>query len=134
MWNSVATKTRLWQEQEQNGILIAGLHGYHIYKSIWTAMMGEHLDCVNKLLNARDRFAVVVMKEWRMEPWYAICLDGCPEFALFYLKRRKDWVNYYRSTIFIRLVTRRAGGAVCFGCPKEIFETAVLFIKKQKRC
>ena len=39
------------------------VHGYHIYKSIWTAVVGEQLNCVREPLNVQDRFAVAVIKD-----------------------------------------------------------------------
>jgi len=39
------------------------VHGYHIYKSIQTAVVGEQLNCVREPLNDRERSAVAVVKD-----------------------------------------------------------------------
>ena len=36
--------------------------GYHVYKEIWTAMLGEALTCTREADNFHDQFAVVIMK------------------------------------------------------------------------
>ena len=37
--------------------------GYHVYKEIWTAMLGEVLTCRRETDNFHNQFAVMVMKE-----------------------------------------------------------------------
>ena len=39
------------------------IRGYHIYKDVWEAAVGEVLVCVRELDNAADRYAVAVKKE-----------------------------------------------------------------------
>ena len=39
------------------------MHGYHIYMSIWDAVIGEELLCRRDTGNERDRYEVVVMKD-----------------------------------------------------------------------
>ena len=36
--------------------------GYHVYKDIWEASIGEELICVRETSNAKDPFAVAVVK------------------------------------------------------------------------
>ena len=38
------------------------IRGYHVYKEIWTAMLGEVLTCKREADNFHDRFAVAIMK------------------------------------------------------------------------
>ena len=38
------------------------IRGYHIYRDIWTAAIGEELDCVRESGNIRDRYAVAVKR------------------------------------------------------------------------
>ena len=38
------------------------MRGYHVYKDIWTASVGEHLPCRRETTNLADRFAVAVIK------------------------------------------------------------------------
>ena len=37
--------------------------GYHLYQSIWTAVVGESLVCEKEPLNSSDRYAVAVLKD-----------------------------------------------------------------------
>ena len=39
------------------------VRGYHIYMSIWDAVIGEELPCRRDTGNERDRYAVAVMKD-----------------------------------------------------------------------
>ncbi len=41
----------------------AMVRGYHAYKDIWTAVVGEELPCQRERANPRDPFAVVVLKD-----------------------------------------------------------------------
>ncbi len=41
----------------------AMLRGYHAYKDIWTAVVGEELPCQRERANPRDPFAVAVLKD-----------------------------------------------------------------------
>ncbi len=41
----------------------AMVRGYHAYKDIWTAVVGEELPCQQKRANPRDPFAVAVLKD-----------------------------------------------------------------------
>ena len=38
------------------------VRGYHVYREIWTAAVGEELSCVRETGNYRDPFAVAVVK------------------------------------------------------------------------
>ena len=40
----------------------SGNRRYHIYHDIWTAAIGEELDCVTESGNMRDRYAVAVKR------------------------------------------------------------------------
>ena len=39
------------------------VRGYHIYKNIWDAVIGEELQCERELDNESDRYAVAVKKD-----------------------------------------------------------------------
>ena len=39
------------------------VQGYHVYKEIWTAVIGETLSCTREPDNANDRYAVAVLKD-----------------------------------------------------------------------
>ena len=39
------------------------LRGYHVYQTIWSAVVGESLTCRRELLNLRDRYSVAVLKD-----------------------------------------------------------------------
>ena len=39
------------------------VRGYHVYKEIWTAVIGETLLCTREPDNANDRYAVAVLKD-----------------------------------------------------------------------
>ena len=39
------------------------IRGYHIYKEIWDAAIGEHLACERENSNNHDRYAVAVTKD-----------------------------------------------------------------------
>ncbi len=41
----------------------AMVRGYHAYKDIWTAVVGEELPCQRQRANPRDPFAVAVLKD-----------------------------------------------------------------------
>ena len=38
------------------------VRGHHIYKSVWTPIISEELDCVREINNIRDRYTVAVVK------------------------------------------------------------------------
>ena len=38
------------------------MRGYHVYKDIWEAALGEELDCTRERGNPRDAYAVAVVK------------------------------------------------------------------------
>ena len=40
----------------------AMVSGYHMYKEIWCAAVGEELSCVREVENHRDPFAVAVVR------------------------------------------------------------------------
>ena len=37
--------------------------GYHVYRDIWTAVVGEELPCAREPTNTKDRYAVGVLKD-----------------------------------------------------------------------
>ena len=39
------------------------VRGYHVYKDVWRAAVGEDLECERETSNAHDRYAVAVTKE-----------------------------------------------------------------------
>ncbi len=66
----------------------AMVRGYHAYKDIWTAVVGEELPCQHERVNPRDPFAVAVLKDeaivgFRGRSWS----DGSAQRALGGWKR-----------------------------------------------
>ena len=39
------------------------IRGYHVYKDIWNATIGEELECVRESDNPADRYAVAMKKD-----------------------------------------------------------------------
>ena len=39
------------------------IHGYHVYKKVWAATVGEALVCEREPKNSSDRYAVTVKNE-----------------------------------------------------------------------
>ena len=39
------------------------IRGYHIYKTVWEATVGEELQCIREPTNISDRYAISVIKE-----------------------------------------------------------------------
>ena len=64
--------------------------GYHMYKTVWTAILGEELECRREVNNSVDRYAVGVYK-----------LDGT---LVNHLPRR--------LTTLVSLFLRRGGSAI----------------------
>ena len=67
------------------------IRGYHVYKTVWTAILGEELECRREVNNSVDRYAVGVYK------W-----DGM-------LVGHFLW----RLTTFVSLFLRRGGSVIC---------------------
>ena len=42
----------------------AMVRGYHVYRDVWAASIGELLPCEREAGNASDRYAVAVMKDF----------------------------------------------------------------------
>ncbi len=63
----------------------ATVRGYHAYKDIWAAVVGEELPCQRERANPRDPFAVAVLKDvgFRDRNWS----DGSGQGALGGWKR-----------------------------------------------
>ena len=40
------------------------IRGYHIYRDIWVAVIGEVLECEREPTNTKDRNAVAITKKW----------------------------------------------------------------------
>lgn len=43
------------------------IHGYHVYKEVWTATFGEQLYTEKEYSNIVDRYAVAVIKKQQQE-------------------------------------------------------------------
>ena len=57
----------------------SSIRGYHIYRDIWTAAIGEELDCVRESGSMRDRYAGAVKRAgvtncWTFTPKNLSCL------------------------------------------------------------
>ena len=58
-------------------ILYHQVHGYHIYKDIWTTVCGEELQCQCEVGNVHDLYAVSIMQcgtivghvSWKIFNW-----------------------------------------------------------------
>ena len=44
----------------ESHVIEAMVRGYHVYKEIWCAAVGEELSCMREVENYRDPFAVAV--------------------------------------------------------------------------
>ena len=63
---STTTKRRVATTMTESSFLVDTMvRGYHVYKDIWTAAVGEELTCRREKFNAADPFAVAVVKEER---------------------------------------------------------------------
>ena len=61
---STTTKRRVATTMTESSFLVDTMvRGYHVYKDIWTAAVGEELTCRREKFNAADPFAVAVVKE-----------------------------------------------------------------------
>ena len=43
--------------------LTSEIHGHHVYKEIWTAIVGEKRNCECEFGNLHDPYAVAIMKD-----------------------------------------------------------------------
>ena len=58
------------------------VHGYHIYKDIWSAEKGEDLKCVRETSNHFDPFGVAVVKTLLEQS--GMCQKNlCPVFTFY---------------------------------------------------
>ena len=39
------------------------VHGYHMYKDVWDASIGEYLKCQRELSNLKDRSTIAVLRD-----------------------------------------------------------------------
>ena len=51
-----------------------GLHGFHVYKEVWSPTVGEVLRCCHERKNPFDRYAIATMK--RLPGQLASCTIG----------------------------------------------------------
>ena len=42
---------------------VCSVRGYHVYKDVWDASVGEDLKCQRELSNPKDRYAIVVLRD-----------------------------------------------------------------------
>ena len=49
-------------QQQESFSVEAMVRGYHIYRSVWEAAVGEQLNCIREVGNRSDTFAVAVVK------------------------------------------------------------------------
>ena len=50
--------------------------GYHVYKEVWGAAVGESVVCEREPEDASDRYAVAVRKKLSQDAWLERC-RGC---------------------------------------------------------
>ena len=48
---------------EEELVIELCVRGYHVYKDIWEAAIGEELPCERETRNTNDRYAVAVKKD-----------------------------------------------------------------------
>lgn len=39
------------------------VRGYHVYHTVWSAVIGETLECIREPSNVKDRYAVAILKD-----------------------------------------------------------------------
>ena len=64
-------------------VLVSCVRGYHIYKDVWEAAIGEELTCQQECRNSSNIYAVVVVKDGAV-------VGHCHEefrVSLFFLRR-----------------------------------------------
>ena len=51
------------EDSEEEFLTDSMVRGHHIYREVWTPVVGEHLECIREEDNAEDRYAVAVIKD-----------------------------------------------------------------------
>ena len=59
------------------------VHGYHVFKGIWEATIGESLLCERRTRNTKDRYAVA-MKNFACENYMVLLQPQIPYCKNFY--------------------------------------------------
>ena len=49
-------------DNEGEAFLNCCIRGYHVYNDIWTTIVGEELECAREVGNAKDRYAVSILR------------------------------------------------------------------------
>ena len=67
---SPVTCDKIHEDMEERGAistfnLTSEIHEYHVYKEIWTAIVGKECNCECEFGNRHDPYAVIVMKDGR---------------------------------------------------------------------
>ena len=87
------------------------VYGYHVYKDIWTAVVGEEFSCRQEDGNQFDPFAVAVTRGGTV-----IGHVLRKTLSIFSLFLRRCWFHYLPcdqwQALFRGLKSRRAGGTV----------------------
>lgn len=60
-WSGTAKHTRLQWRAE----ITVGLRGFHVYKEVWSPIVGEQLKCCYERNNCYDRYAIAATKRLR---------------------------------------------------------------------
>ena len=61
------------------------VHGYHVYKDMWDAAIGEELYCRPERNNTKDQYAVAVVKDDYVRSWPFFLHDH--KFPCWHLRR-----------------------------------------------
>ena len=89
------------------------VRGYHVYKEIWEASVGEVLVCEREPNNALDRYAVAVKENERL---LDICLEKYQECVLCLFDKVVSFLAKLLE-IFIRSTTR----GTCSSMPTDFY-------------
>ena len=73
--------------------------GYHVYKEVWDAAIGEVLECHREPTKATDRYAVAVTKAATIS---GDLLDLNKNFRCIIIFVQKIFVHFQRTKIFLR--------------------------------
>ena len=63
------------------------VRGYHVYKTVWAAAVGEVLICRREPTNSADRYAVAVLKDRGNDYWTLTAEDVKSLFSVLEKRR-----------------------------------------------
>ena len=81
------------------------IRGYHIYRDIWVAVIGEVLECEREPTNTRDSNAVAITKKWDYN--WTLTKELFKSLFAFFEERWKHTLrSYWREVVLSRPTTR----------------------------